>query len=134
FTVSATPADTGGSGVAAVDFPALAAAGFSGPAKSAAAPGPYGSDSYSFTSANASAPSFTATVSDGAGNSHDDSPTLVRDVDPPTAPTITAPSAGPIRNGQTVSASTPTDAGAGGPEAEFPYRPGASAPFPRPNA
>src|SRR5207253_3854455 len=113
FTVSATPADTGGSGVAAVDFPALAAAGFSGPAKSAAAPGPYGSDSYSFTSANASAPSFTATVSDGAGNSHDDSPTLVRDVAAPTGMSAT------VAGGYVTALSVPvtladgSDSGAG---------------------
>src|SRR5207302_7891633 len=125
-TASPPRAGPDGSGVPAVGFPTLAAAGLSGPAKSAAAPGHYGSDSYSFTSANASAPSFAATVSDGAGNTHDDSPTLVRDVDRSEERRVGKRGEGRVRNGQTDSASTPTDAGAGVAEVRFRYRSGSS--------
>src|SRR5207245_11036945 len=90
LTVSDAPADAGGSGVARVDFPALSATGFSGPAKSVSS-APYVSDTYAFTSANAAAPSFGATVTDSAGNQVTDSPSFVRDTSAPSAPTLSAP-------------------------------------------
>ena len=69
---------------------------------------PYVSDTYSFTSANTTAPSLTVTVVDGAGNQTTETPAFVRDTTAPTGMSAT------VTGGWVTAASVPVtlDSGA----------------------
>src|SRR5207302_724820 len=111
-TVSDAPADSGGSGVASVDFPALSAVGFAGSASSVNG-SPYVSGAYAFTSANTTAPSLTVTVVDGAGNQVTETPSFVRDTSAPTNMSASVSAGWTTTTSVPVTLDPGTDSGAG---------------------
>ena len=100
-------------GVASVDFPAIADTGFSGSAKNDTT-SPYDSNSYTFTTASASAPgSQTVVVTDALGNASNDSFDIVRDVTAPSSGSVSYADGYDADGSVVVATANGSDSGAG---------------------
>ena len=100
-------------GVASVDFPAIADTGFSGSAKNDTS-SPYDSNSYTFTTASASAPgSQTVVATDALGNASNDSFDIVRDVTAPSSGSVSYTDGYDADGTVVVTTANGSDSGAG---------------------
>ncbi|MGH7357905.1 MAG: OmpL47-type beta-barrel domain-containing protein, partial [Candidatus Rokuibacteriota bacterium] len=111
FTVTVTPVAPGE--VQAVDFPAIAETGFSGPAKIDATT-PFDSDAYAYTSANTDAPAdLLPVVTDLLGNPTVLTLAFVRDAAPPAGGSVSYPDGYDADGDVTITLDPGSDALAG---------------------
>ena len=100
-------------GVASVDFPAIADTGFNGSAQNDTS-SPYDSNTYTFTTASASAPATqTVAVTDALGNASNNTFDLVRDVTAPSGGSVSYMDGNDADGSVVVSAANGNDTGAG---------------------
>ena len=100
-------------GVASVDFPAIADTGFSGSAKNDAS-SPFDSNTYTFTTASASAPATqTVVVTDALGNASNDAFDIVRDVTAPSGGSVSYADGYDADGSVVVATANGSDSGAG---------------------
>src|SRR6185503_18194277 len=100
-------------GIASVDFPAIADSGFSGSAKNDTSP-PFDSNTYTFTTASASAPATqTVVVTDALGNGSNDAFDIVRDVTAPSGGSVSYADGYDADGSVVVATGNGSDSGAG---------------------
>ena len=100
-------------GVASVDFPAIADTGFSGSAKNDTS-SPFDSNTYTFTTASASAPATqTVVVTDALGNASNDAFDIVRDVTAPSGGSVSYADGYDADGSVVVATANGSDSGAG---------------------